>query len=196
MKKLGYTAMIMLTALAFEACNSNNTKDAKETADSLNKTKDTLSTMGASGKMGVVKEDADFATNAAISGLSEVEFSKLAVAKTTNIQLKSFANMMINDHGKVNEELRTIALSKNISLPSVMDDDHQKQWNDLNMKKGIDFDKKYADLMVNDHEKAFDLMEKHAKNGVDPELKALAAKAAPIVKSHLENIKKIKSELK
>lgn len=195
MKKLGYTAMIMLGALAFEACNSNNTKDAKEMADSLNETKDTSSTMGSSGKMEVIKEDADFATTAAISGLAEVEFSKLAATKTTNTQLKSFANMMITDHGKVNEELKTLAMSKNISLPNALDDDHQKKWNDLNSKNGKDFDKKYADLMVDDHQKAFDLMEKQAKDGVDSELKALAAKTAPIVKSHLESIKKIKNSL-
>lgn len=195
MKKLGYTVMIMLSALAFEACNSNNTKDAKETADSLNETKDTASAMGTSGKMDVIKEDADFATTAAMGGLAEVEFSKLAAAKATNAKLKSFANMMITDHEKVNEELKTIAISKNISLPSALDDDRQKKWDDLNTKNGKDFDKKYADLMVDDHQKTFDLMEKQAKEGVDPELKALAAKTAPIVKSHLESIKKIKNSL-
>ena len=196
MKRLGYTAMIIVAALAFEACNSNDTKDAKEQADSLNEVKDTSSTMSSSGKMQVVEDDAEFATAAAVGGLTEVELSKLAATKASNTQIKAFAEMMLTDHGKVNEELKTIAMSKNISLPTTLDDDHQKNWNELNTKTGKDFDKKYADLMIDDHQKTFDLMEKQAKDGMDTELKAFAAKTAPIVKTHLENIKKIKDNLK
>lgn len=195
MKKLGYTAMIALATFAFVACNSN-TKDAKETADSLNAAKDTSGTMGSADGIQVLAEDAEFATKAAIGGLAEVELGKLAASKATNSEIKSFANMMITDHGKANEELKSIAMSKNISLPTALDDKHQKMWDDLNAKNGKDFDKKYADLMVDDHQKDVDLMEKQAKEGVDPELKAFAAKTAPIVKSHLEKIKKIKDDLK
>lgn len=195
MKKLGYTTMIALATLTFVACNTN-TKDAKERADSLNAAKDTSATMGEVGGIQVLAEDAEFATKAAISGLAEVELGKLAVKKASNSQIKTFANTMITDHGKASDELKEIAMSKNISLPTVLDENYQKKWDDLNTKNGKDFDKKYASLMVDEHQKDLDIMEKQAREGVDPELKAFAAKNAPILKSHLEIIKKIKNELK
>lgn len=195
MKKLGYTTMIVMAAFAFQGC-SNDSKDSKETADSLNEVKDTTNNPSATGGIAAAEDDAEFATSAASGGIAEVEFGKLAAGKVTDSELKAFANMMVSDHGKANEELKTIAQMKNITLPAMMDDDHQKKYNDLNGMTGKDFDKKYAEIMVDGHQKTLDLMEDEAKDGKDAELKAFAAKTAPIVKSHLDMIKKIRDRIK
>lgn len=187
--------MIMLAAFSFQSCNSEN-KDSKETADSLNESKDTTTNVDATGGIAVVEDDAEFATKSAVAGMAEVELGKLALAKSTNAQVKEFASMMVNDHGKVNEELMKIAATKNITLPTSIDEDHQKMWDELNGKTGKDFDKKYVDDMVDGHKKVLDLMEKQAKDGADADLKAFAAKTAPVVKVHLDQIKKIKDSMK
>ncbi len=195
MKKLGYLCLIMLAAFSFQSCTSEN-KDSTETADSLNEAKDTTTNVAATGGIAVIEDDAEFATKAAAGGMAEVELSKLALDKSTNVQVKEFATMMVNDHGMANEELKTIASSKNISLPTTLDEDHQKMWDDLNSKTAKDFDKKYVDDMIEGHKKIVDLMEKQAKDGADAELKAFATKTAPVVKAHLERIKKIKDAMK
>ncbi len=195
MKKLGYLCLIMLAAFSFQSCNSEN-KDSKETADSLNEAKDTTTNVNATGGIAVVEDDAEFATKSAAAGMAEVELGKLALTKSTNAQVKEFATMMVSDHGKANEELMAIAAAKNITLPTTLDEDHQKMWNDLNGKAGADFDKKYVDDMVDGHKKVLDLMEKQAKDGTDADLKAFAAKTAPVVKAHLDMIKRIKDAMK
>ncbi len=195
MKKLGYLGLIMLAAFSFQGCNSEN-KDSTETADSLNEVKDTTTNVAATGGIAVVEDDAEFTTKAAAGGMAEVELGRLAIEKSTNMQIKEFATMMVNDHGKANEELKMIATSKNISLPTKLDEDHQKMWDNLNAKTAKDFDKKYVDDMIDGHKKMLDLLEKQAKDGVDTELKAFAAKTAPVVKEHLNRIKKIKDAMK
>jgi putative membrane protein len=195
MKKLGFITMIAAGLLIFQGC-SNETKDSKETADSLNEAKDTTGSASATGGIAVEEDDAMFATNAANGGMVEVAFGKVALSKTTNPQLKAFAEMMVSDHGKANEELKTIAMAKNITLPTNIDEDHQKKLNDLNAMSGKDFDKNYTDAMVDGHEKTLKLMEDEAKDGKDAELKAFASKTAPVVKSHLDMIKKIKDGMK
>ncbi|MEJ5996297.1 DUF4142 domain-containing protein [Pedobacter sp. Du54] len=195
MKKLGFLCMIALAAFSFQSCNSEN-KDSKETADSLNESKDTTTNVAATGGIAVIEADAEFATKSAAAGMAEVELGKLALTKATNSQVKEFASMMVSDHGKANEELMAIATAKNITLPASLDEDHQKMWDELNAKTGTDFDKKYVDDMVNGHKKVVDLMEKQAKDGEDADLKAFAAKTAPIVKAHLDAIKKIQDSLK
>jgi putative membrane protein len=195
MKQLGYVCLIMLAAFSFQSCNSGN-KDSKETADSLNAVKDTTTDVDATGGIAVVDDDAKFTTKAAAAGMAEVELGKLALSKSTNTQVKDFATMMVSDHGKANEELMTLATAKNISLPTTLDEDHQKMWDELNGKTGTDFDKKYVDDMVEGHKKVLDLLEKQAKDGVDADLKAFAAKTTPVVKAHLDAIKKIKDSMK
>lgn len=195
MKKFGYLCLIMLAAFSFQSCNSDN-KDSTETADSLNEAKDTTTNIAATGGIAVTEDDAQFATKAAAGGMAEVELSKLALEKSTNQQVKEFATMMVNDHSKANEDLMTIASSKNISLPAVLDEDHQKVWDNLNAKTGADFDKAYVNDMIDGHKKTLELMEKQAKEGIDAELKVFAGKTAPIVKAHLDKITKIKDAMK
>ena len=195
MKKLSYMFMIALSAYALQGCN-NASKDAKQSADSVNKTKDTTTNVAATGGIAVNADDAKFATTAAAGGMAEVEIAKLALTKTSNDQIKSFANMMVTDHGKANDELMGIAKTKNITLPATLDADHQKKMDDLSKLSDKDFDKAYVDAMIDGHKKTLDLMNNEAKNGADADLKAFAAKTAPTVQMHLDAINKIHDSMK
>lgn len=195
MKKLSYLFIAAATAFAFQACN-NSTKDAKESADSLNKTKDTTTNVAATGGIAVSSDDAKFATTAASGGMAEVALGKLALQKTTNAQIKDFANMMVTDHSKANDELMAIAKNKNITLPATVDADHQKKMDDLSKLTGKDFDKAYVDAMIDGHKSTLTLMQDEAKNGKDADLKDFAAKTAPTVQMHLDHINTIHDSMK
>lgn len=195
MKKLVYLMTISAAAFAFQGCGNGN-HDAKETADSLNKVKDTTSNIAATGGIAVDKSDAEFSTKAAAGGMAEVELGKLALTKSTNAKVKEFATMMVNDHGKANEELKSIAKMKNITLPGALDDEHQKKMNDLNKKTGKDFDKDYVQAMIDGHKSTLKLMQDESKDGKDADLKAFATKTAPVVQAHLDMINKIHDAMK
>ena len=190
MKKLIYLCCLCTAAFGFQSCN-NAHKDAKDEADSVNKVKDTTKHATEAGGIAVDKDDSKFATDAASGGMAEVEFGKLALSKTHIASLKKFAQMMVNDHGKANDELKAIAQKKNITLPDAVDNDHKQKIADLEKKQGKDFDKAYVDAMIDGHKKTLDLMEKEAKDGKDADLKAFAEKMVPTVKMHLESIKRI-----
>src|SRR5690606_40661561 len=101
----------------------------------------------------------------------------------------------IQDHTKSNEELKSIASSKNITLPTAPGENHQEKIADLNSLTGADFDKEYMGMMVDDHQKAVDLFEDAAENNEDPELKAFAAKNLPALRKHLEEAKALEESL-
>lgn len=188
--------LFFLYSVAFTvmiACNSQP-KDAKELADSVNATKDTTTN---SGDIITVREnEAEFATNAADAGLAEINFANLAISKTSNADIKMYANMMLKDHGAANDELMALAKSKNISLPVSMSSEHQKTRNELAEKSGTDFDKLYLDVMEKDHVKVLAFMEHEAREGTDPDLKAFASKTVPVINAHLNAVRKIKEKLK
>jgi putative membrane protein len=192
MKKLTYVVMIAAAGMVFQACHSNT--DSTSAADSANAVKD--STTNGSTGIGVVADDAKFAVDAANGGMTEVELSKLAAAKAINADVKAFANMMITDHGKANEELKGIAATKNITLPDSVNADSKSAIEDLSNKSGADFDKAYVDKMVSDHKSTVDMFESASKNLKDPDLKAFVDKTLPVIKGHLDHINRIQSSMK
>ncbi|WP_316736502.1 DUF4142 domain-containing protein [Pedobacter aquatilis] len=194
MKKLMYAMAIPVIALSMQACSGN--KDSKDTADSLNMAKDTTTNVAETGGIAVPEGDSKFATTAAVGGMAEVDLGKMALEKSSNAQVKEFATMMVADHGKGNTELMSIAAMKNITLPTTVDADHQTKMDDLSKKTGAEFDKAYVNAMVDGHKSTLDLMEKEAKDGEDADLKAFAAKTAPVVKAHLDKIEMIKKSMK
>lgn len=189
-------SMAALAVALFASSCSNSNKDSAELADSLNQTKDTTTNAMATGGIAVDESDAKFAVDLASGGMAEVKLSELAMQKSGNADVKSFATMMVKDHGEANKKLMALAATKNITLPTDLDEDHQKLWNDLNGKSGMDFDKAYVDAMVDGHEKAVKLLQDEVKDAKDADLKMFAQEVLPTVEGHLNTIKGIKAKMK
>lgn len=192
MKKLIYP-LALVGCLAIQACNGRSSEETTGN-DTTAMSADT-SMSGDTTNQQFAATDTTFANKAAVGGMAEVELGQLALEKTSNAQVKEFATMMVKDHGKANDELKSIASSKMMTLPTSLDAEHQKIKNELMQKKGADFDKAYTKAMVDGHEKTLSLMEDGAKNNQDADLKAFAEKTAPVVKHHLEMITKIHKSL-
>jgi putative membrane protein len=133
-----------------------------------------------------VFDDTKFAVAAANGGLLEVQLGKLAQSKGASPKVLEFAKMMVTDHSKANKELMAIAGTKTITLPAILDNKTQKDYDDMAKLEKGEFDKAYIDYMVKDHKEDIEKFQKEADKGKDAELKAFAAKHVPILKHHLE----------
>ncbi|WP_276499562.1 DUF4142 domain-containing protein [Pontibacter litorisediminis] len=137
----------------------------------------------------------DFMTKAASGGMMEVELGKMAQEKGQHADVKSFGQMMVTDHSKANEELKSLAQKKNIVLPDSMGEKHMDHVQELRDKTGAEFDRAYMDLMVEDHEEDVNMFEDAAKNLQDPDVKAFASKTVPTLRQHLQRAQQIDSTL-
>jgi putative membrane protein len=135
------------------------------------------------------EKDTNFAIDAADGGMLEVELGKLAQQKASSAEVKKFAQMMVDDHSKANDELKALAQQKNISLPASLSEKNQDRVKNMQEKTGADFDKEYMDFMVNDHEEDIDAFEDEAENGKDAEIKSWAAGKVTTLRHHLEMAK-------
>ena len=140
--------------------------------------------------------DAKHANRIAQSDLAEVQAGKLGVSKASSPEVKKFAQSMVDDHGKHLGELRAMAKTKGMQLPSAPAKKHQQAMKKLESASGAEFDKLFMTQMVKDHEDALKLVQDTAKNAKDPELKADAEKTAPVIQKHLEEAKRIAASLK
>jgi putative membrane protein len=183
-----FNILLLSLFLAVIACESKKTDDSAEAAEEQND--ENLDDSD-------VKKDADFAVEVADAGLLEVQLGTLAASKATSPSVKQFAQMMVDDHTKANNELKDLAQQKSIVLPDVMSEDCQKKYYDMDKKeKGEDFDKEYIDQMVKDHKDNIDKFEKEADKGNDPDIKSWAAGKLATLRNHLEEAERIQSELK
>jgi putative membrane protein len=124
-----------------------------------------------------------FVQKAAMGGMTEVEAAKLALSKSQNPEIRSFAQQMVSDHGMANTELAAIAKRKGIEPPSKLDSEHQSMIDSLGSKTGTSFDGAYAQHMNMDHSKAIALFES-ATGTSDPDLAMFATKTLPTLKAH------------
>jgi len=185
MKKLISIFTVVAMFSVFTACNSDNATNKAAKEENKDKFAGTDE-----------KKDANFAVKVASGGMMEVELGKVAVTNGASDQVKKFGQDMIADHSKANDEFKTLAGSKNISLPSEPNTDMQKKINDLKQKTGNDFDKAYIDLMVDDHKDDIDEFQKEADKGNDAEIKTWAAGKVPTLQHHLKMAQDIQDALK
>lgn len=146
----------------------------------------TSSTGGARAESRLDRGDRKFVEEAAKSGMAEVALGKLATVRAQNSQVKAFGQRMLDDHGKANEELKTIAQAKGLSLPAELDRGHHRDADKLGKREGREFDREYMEHMVDEHKKDVRAFEKAAKDAKDPEIRAFAAKQLPVLKEHHE----------
>ena len=179
MKKTMTILLSAMFALCMISCGNQSAKqeDTKEVAEEQNEEKfdDTK-----------IEKDTEFAVYTADAGMLEVELGKLAQTNASSPEVKKFAQMMVDEHSKANDELKAVAQQKNITLPPTLGEKCQKKYNDLAEEKGHDFDKEYMSFMVSDHKDVIDAFEKQADNGNDADLKTWANAKLPTLRHHLE----------
>jgi len=138
----------------------------------------------------------EFLTEAAQGGIAEVELGKIAVTKATSPDVKKFAQMMIDDHTRANNDLKTIAQKKGVQVPAETDSNHKATIDDLRSLVGAEFDKEYVEDMYNDHKHDVAEFEEQSESASDSDVKAFAAKTLPVLRKHLEAIEAIRSKMK
>ena len=140
-------------------------------------------------------DDRAFVMEAGPGGLTEVELGRLAAQKGQSADVKKFGQRMVTDHSKANAELKKLAASKGITLPTEMNAEQMAEHAKLAKLSGAEFDREYMTLMVEDHDKDVAAFLDEAKDGSDPDIKSFAAKTLPTLQEHQRMAKEIKAKL-
>lgn len=190
--------LTILAITALVACKKKETVVVNTNADSTNMSTPMDSTTMSSNSSNMAmlpNQDKMFADAAAKGGMMEVMLGNIAETNASNQKVKDFGKMMVSDHTKANDALKSWATTANYNLPSSLDPDQQNTVDNLKMKMGSDFDKAYTDLMVNDHKKVIEAFKKEAMNGTGS-LKAFASNTVPALEIHLTKAEDVMKAVK
>lgn len=128
--------------------------------------------------------DALFLTETAHMSHAEIAASQLALKKASNPQVKQFAQMMIDDHTRGNQQLMQLAQQKGLDLPKRPDELHTKGAAAMANMSGQDFDREYMSCMTSDHAKLLSSAEDKAQYAKDPDVRAFAQSQIPVLREH------------
>ncbi len=132
--------------------------------------------------------DAAFLDRASSDGITEVTFGQLAREKASRQPVRDFAVRMVDEHTTMNQELTRLATAKGITPTTGLDTAHQNQYDALNRLSGRAFDRPYLNSQATDHAATLQLFQNEAAQGADADVKALAARGAPVILRHLKQI--------
>lgn len=143
----------------------------------------------------LARSDERFMKNAAEGGMDEVKLGEMAQQNASSEHVKSFAKRMVDDHTKLNRQLRTLASHKSVTLPSDISIKQEASNKLLSRKNGESFDKSYMAAMIRDHKDDIQAFQKEASSGTDPDARAYASKALPMLREHLRMAGKVEQEV-
>ncbi|HDZ56280.1 MAG TPA: DUF4142 domain-containing protein [Pseudomonas xinjiangensis] len=136
---------------------------------------------------------AEFVDEATAKGIAEIETSKLAIEKSDNTEITSFAEKMIDEHTKANEKMRDLAMEKNLEVSddaTLMD---QGKAMILQLRDGEDFNEAYTNNQVVAHEQTIELFETASENVDDEEVRKLAEEMLPKLREHLAKAQELQA---
>jgi putative membrane protein len=143
MRSIGFLTITLATA-AIIGCND---------------TSRAVGTTAESDRNKVTRADKAFVHNMAIANMAEVELGKLAPERSTDDEVKKFAQLMIDDHSKSLDALKAIAAQHNVPVPTELDGKHTRLRDKIAKWHGTEFDRAYMDAMVDEHEDVLDALE-------------------------------------
>jgi putative membrane protein len=182
--------LIAVSLLLLAACNRAESP-SPDTAGAANTTGATATTVTSPAgetspppPAGITPGDRTFAETAARIGMAEVQLATNVSNRAQTAEVRAFAQRMITDHNRSNQELTTLAAQKGIDPPADLDPKHKELDTTLATLAGPELDRTYMQAMVDDHAAAVAAFQSAAAEASDADLKAWAAKTLPVLHEH------------
>jgi putative membrane protein len=130
--------------------------------------------------------DREFMRMAAHSDQFEIQSSQLALQKSSNPEVRAYAQMMIQEHTQSSQQLSQIAAQMGYTLPTEPSEFQQAVIEQLAQLSGAEFDRAYMEAQANGHDQTAAIYRTEIGQGQAPALKTFAAQILPIVEEHYQ----------
>jgi putative membrane protein len=128
----------------------------------------------------------NYLSTAASGDQFEIQSSQLAMQRSTNAAVRSLAQMLITDHGRMSQQMIAAAQAAGLTPPPpTLLPEHAQMLQQLQAAPAGSFDMSYRTLQVAAHQQALQLHQNYAASGDNAALRTVAAGAVPVIQQHL-----------
>jgi putative membrane protein len=186
MKKMHNIFAVVILSAILVACGTEDKRDSNAVAEKKNDQKfDTRDE----------EKEANFVAGAIEEKYGEIKLAELASTKSANKEVQDIAQQLVNDQSESLAALQDLASKKGITVPVEESEEAKKKVNELSKESDPDFDKKWCDEIVNNHEKTireFELMRNKSK---DQELKAIITNELIGLRAQLDKLNMLEENI-
>jgi putative membrane protein len=140
--------------------------------------------MQAAGQTSAV--DKMFVSKAMQGGMAEVQLGQMTLQKTNNDQVKQFAQRMIDDHTKMNDQMKPVAQQLGVDVPRQVSKKDRATMAKLEALSGPAYDQAYIKDMIKDHKQDLSDFQMEASSGQDQTAKDAASQGSKVIAQHLQ----------
>src|SRR5271156_782029 len=127
-----------------------------------------------------------FVTKAVQGSMGEGKLGQLTLQKSNNEQVKQFAQRMIDDHTKLNDQMKPVAQQLGVTVPNQVSKNDRKTLAKLQALSGSAYDQAYINDMVKDHKQDLNDFQMEASSGQDQTVKDAATQGSKVIAQHLQ----------
>ncbi len=149
--------------------------------------------LGSCQEEGLSENDKMFMSLAGSAGIMEVEMGKLAQQRGVRTDVRRYGDQMVKEHTEINVEFKQLAERLQVEVPDQMNERNQQMVRDLAALQGNQFDAKYIDTMIADHQFAVEKFGEAHAMAKNKAYKTWLAKMIPVVKHHLHMAQHLKA---
>ena len=195
---VGVGCALALAPLGARAQSSDATKEKaaqSQPTDPVESKTGELNQARAGGPAKISAKDAECVMMFGSGNAGEIRLAELALKNAQSEDVKKFAQMMITDHSKANDELSQVAKNHNIDFPPAPPAEAVEMSKTLLDLKGAEFDKKYMGEVVTGHTNDLAAYKKAKGEVKDDLLVKYVDETEPVVATHLKDAKAIDDKL-
>lgn len=127
----------------------------------------------------------EFVTSAGQGNMAEVLTATVALTKTSDRQVQSYAEMLIDQHTHSNMKLARLLTNGRVSFPTSPGQEHMQTLQRLQGMSGEQFDRAFLQAQIQAHQQNHDMFQRAAQSLQDEELKNFAQMSLPLLQAHL-----------
>jgi putative membrane protein len=138
----------------------------------------------------------DFIAKLATTDAFERDAGRVAERRSASADVRAFGAKMVKDHTQTTNDLRAVLVKDHLPVPQspTPNPEQAKMLADLKGASKKSFDKAYTHSQVVAHQMAVMVIQDYMDHGDNPDLKALATKARPLIQHHLDMALKLEGQ--
>jgi putative membrane protein len=142
------------------------------------------------------RQTREFVQAAGNSDSFEILEAQTVLAQSTNPDVRTFAQHMLEDHSRTRAALADAAARAGLAPPPEGPSTDQAQMlSALQSQRGADFDKTYVKQQALAHRSALTVEQKYATEGDQSAIRQAAAGAVPTISAHLQIADRMKAQM-
>lgn len=139
--------------------------------------------------------EAQFLVQVMEDSLAEMELCMVAQDNAGSADVKNLAQTIINEHGKLGQEIETLAQRMKVQFPKKIRAEHAAMINQMSGTKGDEFDRKFIEQNLRYHENDLKVFEHYAAQKDGGEVAKLAEAGARLFGKHLKMVRELAQKM-